>query len=71
MPDEPVCFDATVAKVQTLADFGLRLTLDLPETAIVAAAQLMTLKRLGVVLHITISTVVTNDDRPKPTKPRY
>lgn len=49
-----VTFDATVCKVQTLADQGIRVTLDLPETAIVAAAQLMTLKRVGAVLHVSI-----------------
>ena len=39
-----------VQKVQTLADGGLRVTLDLPETAIVQAAELMTCKREAVVL---------------------
>jgi hypothetical protein len=49
-----ITFDATVYKVQTLVDQGLRVALDLPETAIVAAAQLMALKREGAILHVTI-----------------
>jgi len=53
MADE-VKFDATVQKVQTLVDYGLRVTLDLPESAIVAAAQLMALKREGAILHVSI-----------------
>jgi len=50
-------FQATVARVQTLADGGLRVTLDLPETAVMEAAQLMECKRFGVVLEVTIKTV--------------
>ena len=38
-------FIAAVYKVQTLIDGGLRLTLDLPETAIPQAAMLMECKR--------------------------
>lgn len=38
-------FVATVYKVQTLVDGGLRVTLDLPETAIAEAAALMEAKR--------------------------
>jgi len=40
-----ISFDAIVYKVQTLVDGGLRLTLDLPETAIPQAAALMECKR--------------------------
>ena len=39
---------AAVAKVTTLADGGIRITLDLPESAIIEAAWLMTCKRDGV-----------------------
>jgi hypothetical protein len=53
---EPIQFDATVYKVQTLVDYGLRITLDLPETAIIAAAQLMALKREGMILHVSVVT---------------
>ena len=45
-------FIATVARVQTMADGGLRFTFDVPETAIMQAAQLMECKRFGAVLSI-------------------
>jgi hypothetical protein len=50
-----VTFQATVYKVQTLVDQGIRLTLDLPEDAIEQAALLMACKRDGVVLTVTVS----------------
>jgi hypothetical protein len=50
--NETIEFDAVVYKVQTLVDQGLRVTLDLPETALIAAAQLMATKREGMILHI-------------------
>jgi hypothetical protein len=55
MTDDALTFDATVAKVQTLADQGLRVTLDLPETAIEAAAVLMALKREQRVLKVQVT----------------
>ena len=54
MSDDVLTFDATVAKVQTLVDNGIRLTLDLPEQAIEAAAVLMALKRQGSALKVTV-----------------
>ena len=54
MSDDALTFDATVNKVQTLADQGLRVTLDLPEQAIEAAAVLMALKRQGSALRVTV-----------------
>ena len=45
-------FVASVYKVQTLADGGLRLTLDFSETSIVQAAALMECKRTGTTLKI-------------------
>ena len=54
MSDDALTFDATVAKVQTLVDNGIRLTLDLPEQAIEAAAVLMALKRQGSALKVTV-----------------
>ena len=54
MSDDALTFDATVAKVQTLVDNGLRITLDLPEQAIEAAAVLMALKRQGSALKVTV-----------------
>lgn len=48
---EPVIrFEAIVYKVQTLADGGVRVTLDLPETAIPQMAMLAETKREGVPL---------------------
>jgi len=52
-PDD-LRFDAIVARVQTLADNGIRVTLDLGENEVVAAAQLMELKRIGAVLKVTV-----------------
>ena len=37
---KPIEFCASVTKVQTLADNGIRLTLDLPEDAIMQMAEL-------------------------------
>lgn len=54
MDNDALTFDATVNKVQTLADQGLRVTLDLPEQAIEAAAVLMALKRQGSALKVTV-----------------
>ena len=63
-------FPAQVARIQTMADGGLRLVLDLPETAILAAAQLMECKRLGVAGDVTYTPMVTDDDDgAKPRKP--
>lgn len=45
-------FQATVARVQTLADGGIRIVLDLPETAALIAAQLIECKRWGAVLNV-------------------
>lgn len=58
---DPIEFEATVAKVQTLADNGLRITLDLPETAIEQAAMLMAMKRAGVVLNVTATRAREGD----------
>jgi len=49
---EPIAFHATVYKVQTLADGGVRVYLDLPETAIMQMAQLAECQRFGVVLNV-------------------
>ncbi len=50
---ESATFTAQVARVQTLADGGLRVTLDLPESDIEAASMLMAFKRFGVVGRVT------------------
>ena len=43
-------FHAEVQKVQTLADGGIRVTLDLPETEIAQMAMLAECKRMGMYL---------------------
>ena len=45
---DPIRFVAAVQKVQTLVDGGIRVTLDLAETDIQQAADLMVLKREGI-----------------------
>ena len=51
---EPVIkFEAIVYKVQTLSDGGIRLTLDMPETAIPQMAMLAETKRDGIPLEFT------------------
>ncbi len=54
-----ITFQAVVYKVQTLTDGGLRLTLDMPETAIVEAAALMECKRNEIALKVTVE-----EDKP-------
>ena len=46
-------FDAIVYKVQTLSDGGIRLTLDMRETAIPQMAMLAETKREGIPLEFT------------------
>ena len=58
MSDQPqdneniIRFTASVARVQTMADGGLRVVLDLPETAIKQAGELMQVKQNGAILDI-------------------
>ena len=47
-----ITFDAVVQSVKTLADGGLRISLDLPETAIEAATWLMEVKRSETPLRV-------------------
>lgn len=49
-------FSAQVYKVQTLVDGGLRVTLDLPETAVPEAAMLIECKRDGIPLAFEAKT---------------
>jgi len=53
MEENAIEFWATVAQVRTMADGGLRVVLDLPESAIAEVAQLMECKRQSVVLDMT------------------
>lgn len=61
---EPIQCIAAVEKVQTLVDKGIRITLDLPESAIMQAAMFMECKRMGVVLNITALPVVQDKNNP-------
>lgn len=49
-----IAFPATVEKVQTLVDGGIRITLDLPEDAIAQAAALMACKREMIPLTVEV-----------------
>lgn len=62
-PSQAIEFIATVFKVQTLVDNGLRVTLDLPEDAIADVAALMECKRLKVPLKVNVKT-----NTPETTK---
>jgi hypothetical protein len=55
-------FSAAVNKVQTLADQGIRLTLDLPEDAIAQAAMLMECKRQGIPLLFEAKADIKNGE---------
>ena len=61
---EPIQFVCTVEKVQTLVDHGVRVSFDLPETAIMQAAMLMECKRMGVVLEVTALPIVQDTTQP-------
>ena len=52
LSDNAIKFPALVAKVQTLADNGLRVMFDLPETAIPQMAMLAECKRQGILLRV-------------------
>jgi hypothetical protein len=49
---EPIRCIANVYKVSTLADHGIRVTLDMPESEIMQAAMFMECQRMAVVLEI-------------------
>jgi len=58
-----IAFVAQVAKIATLADGGLRVTLDLPESAILPVAELMVCKRDGQVLDVVCKVREQGNDR--------
>lgn len=62
-----VKFWALIAKVQTMADGGLRVYFDLPEDAVESVAVLMQYKRLGVVADVIV-TPRQNDEPGKSGK---
>ena len=52
MTEDIIRFSAQVSKVSTLADGGIRITLDLPETAIDTATKLMQVRQAGALLEV-------------------
>jgi hypothetical protein len=54
MKNDRITFTASVSKIQTLIDGGIRVTLDLPETAISQAAALMEIKRQMIPIEVEI-----------------
>lgn len=59
---EPVIrFVGVVYKLQTLVDGGIRLSIDLPETAIAEMAMLAETKRDGMVLRFDATVVDQHD----------
>jgi len=68
MATEAIEFIAAVYKVQTLVDGGVRVTLDLPETAIMQMAQLAECQRFGVLLAITAIHADVEENRGKSRK---
>jgi len=56
---KPIEFPCAVARVTTMADGSFRVYFDLPETALMAAAELMACKRDGVYL---VATVLPNEE---------
>ncbi len=63
-------FPATVYKIQTLVDGGLRVTLDLPENAIESAAWLMECKRQEKPLKVIVSVLPGLKNGKKQTQRR-
>lgn len=55
LSDLSFTFTAEIVKIQTLVDHGLRVTLDLPEDEIAAAAKLMECKREGVAVKVMVA----------------
>ncbi len=74
---ENTTFLATVAKVQTLTDGGLRFTFDVGESEIEAFAVLATYKRFEKVLLVTVEEWQGQDengqgqDEKRRNKPKY
>lgn len=67
---EPIAFDCAVAKVQTLADGAVRVYLDLPESDLLAASQLMACLTHGVYLRAELTPIRGSDEEPVSEQPR-
>ena len=59
-------FKAQVAKVQTLADGGLRIILDMAETEIETATKMMQAKQAGAVLECAVLAVIRSKPIERP-----
>lgn len=57
LTDNAIRFSAAVNKVQTMADGGIRVVLDLPETEIASMAQLAACQVDKIYLNITCTAV--------------
>jgi hypothetical protein len=57
---EPIKCFGVVYKVQSLVDKGIRISIDLPESAIMQAAMFMECQRMAVVLDLTATPQVSN-----------
>lgn len=55
---EPIKFDATLAKVQSMADDGIRIYLDLKETDVLAMTALQTAKIHGAYFRIEATPII-------------
>ena len=59
---DTLTFPAAVYKVQTLSDGGIRVTLDMPETEIIALAWLAQCQVNGVVLSLHCTPMAQDKD---------
>jgi hypothetical protein len=57
---QPVTLTGQVYKVQTLVDGGIRLTLDLPESAADDMGRLARMQLFGVAIEIELSPLINN-----------
>lgn len=65
MGDKEITFPAEIIKVQTMTDYSIRVTIDLPEMYIDQAAILMECKRDGAALLIMAKRISGNIFKPK------
>ena len=68
MSDDAIRFTAQVAKVTTLVDGGIRITLDLPETAIETATKMMQVRQAGAVLEIAAVPLKAKREKPRKSE---
>lgn len=61
---DPIKCTGSVYKVQTLVDFGFRVSIDLPQTDIMPAAAFMECKQLSVALDIQATPITQNSSKP-------